>query len=62
MSAPAGDGGAAGWVLERLDDNGNTFVVARFADRGEALAAAAAYEARGHKQSYSVRRAARETG
>jgi ribose 5-phosphate isomerase B len=59
MSAPAGDGGAAEWVLERLDDNGNTFVLARFTDRETALAAAAGYEARGHKQSYTVRRAVR---
>ena len=62
MSAPACDGGAAGWLLERLDDNGNTFVVARYAERAAALAAAVAYEAGGHKQSYSVRRAKRDAG
>lgn len=42
------------WCLWRLDDNGNRFLVRRFADRTEAEAVAAAYEARGHKQRYFV--------
>lgn len=42
------------WALWRLDDNGNRFVVAVFAHRDEAEAAACAFEAHGHKQSYWV--------
>lgn len=44
----------ARWVLWRLDDNGNRFVVAVFARRDEAEAAARAFEAHGHKQAYWV--------
>ena len=42
------------WALWRLDDNGNRFVVAVFANRDEAEAAARAFEAHGHKQTYWV--------
>ncbi len=42
------------WALWRLDDNGNRFVVAVFANRDEAEATARAFEAHGHKQSYWV--------
>jgi hypothetical protein len=50
--------GAAVWVLVRQDDNGNRYVVARYSMRGAAEAAAAEFEARGHKQLYWVERAA----
>jgi hypothetical protein len=40
--------------LMRLDDNGGTFEMARFASREEADEAARVYEARGHKQTYWV--------
>ncbi|APR02921.1 hypothetical protein Tchl_0045 [Thauera chlorobenzoica] len=46
------------WVLWRLDDNGNRFVVAAFARRDEAEAAARAFAAHGHKQTYWVETAA----
>lgn len=52
MSAPAPE--APGWVLWRLDDNDNRFVVARFASRDAAEAAARALEAHRHKQTYWV--------
>ena len=42
------------WALWRLDDNGNRFVVAVFANRDEAETTARAFEAHGHKQSYWV--------
>jgi hypothetical protein len=42
------------WVLWRLDDNDNRFVVAVFASRDEAEAAVRAFEAHGHKQTYWV--------
>ncbi len=42
------------WALWRLDDNGNRFLMACFADRGRAEAAARAYAGRGHKQMYYV--------
>lgn len=42
------------WALWRLDDNGNRFLMACFADRGRAEAAARAYAGRGHKQTYYV--------
>ncbi len=42
------------WRVIRQDDNGNVFVIAEF-DREEAARdLAAEYEARGHKQTYSV--------
>ena len=45
------------YELCRMDDNANTFVMERFASRAAADAAAAAYQARGHKQVYVVRAA-----
>lgn len=42
------------WALWRLDDNDNRFVVGVFARREEAEAAARAFEAHGHKQTYWV--------
>jgi hypothetical protein len=45
---------AESWRLFRLDDNGNRFLVARFAKRADAEAEARLYEARGHKQVYCV--------
>lgn len=42
----------------RTDDNGNRFLVARFACRAKAQAEAQRYEARGHKQLYFVEAAA----
>ncbi|GAA0428834.1 hypothetical protein Aca07nite_36970 [Actinoplanes capillaceus] len=42
------------WVVWRQDDNGNRFVVARFASRAEAEELAAEMESRGHKQLYGV--------
>lgn len=44
----------ARYRLVRADDNGNVVEMARFTSACEATAAAAAYEARGHKQLYSV--------
>jgi len=44
----------SGWALWRLDDNGNRFVVAVFANRDEAETTARAFEAHGHKQTYWV--------
>ena len=44
------------WRVLREDDNGNVFVVTEVADEAEARAIAAAYEARAHKQTYSVER------
>ncbi len=46
------------WCLIRLDDNGNEFVVQADLSRAQAQALARQYEARGHKQSYWVRRQA----
>jgi hypothetical protein len=42
------------WRVVRQDDNGNTFVVAEVETEEAARALAAKYEARGHKQTYSV--------
>jgi hypothetical protein len=42
------------WVLFRVDDHGNRFVMARFATRAAAEAEARRYEDRGHKQLYCV--------
>jgi hypothetical protein len=47
------------WRVVRQDDNGNVFVVAEVATEAEALAIAAAFEARAHKQMYSVERVER---
>ncbi|MEX6502772.1 hypothetical protein [Pseudomonas zhanjiangensis] len=44
------------WCLVRLDDNGNEFVVRSGLSRAAADALAREFEARGHKQSYWVRR------
>lgn len=52
MSLPATEGPR--WVLWRLDDNHNRFVVAVFTRRDAAEAAARAFEAHGHKQAYWV--------
>ena len=45
-----------GWRVLRLDDNGNTFLIAQVASELEAHAIAKAFEARGHKQTYVVER------
>lgn len=46
---------AAGpWELWRQDDNGNRFLVARFASRDAADGERARFEALGHKQTYWV--------
>jgi hypothetical protein len=42
------------WTLLRQDDGGNRFEVSSFTSRCEAEAAAAEFEARGHKQMYWV--------
>jgi UDP-N-acetyl-2-amino-2-deoxyglucuronate dehydrogenase len=47
-----------GWRVLRLDDNGNTFVIAEVASELDARAIANAFEARGHRQTYFVERAA----
>jgi hypothetical protein len=47
----------ASWRVVRQDDNGNVFLVADGLDEGAARRLAAALEARGHKQLYSVERA-----
>ena len=47
---PAG----AGWALWRQDDNGNRFLIARFATAESAEAEQRRYEALGHKQTHWV--------
>ncbi len=42
------------WRLCRLDDNGNTFEMARFTSRADAQTARDEFDARGHKQSYWI--------
>jgi hypothetical protein len=42
------------WSLRRQDDNGVQFEIARYPSRCEALAAAATFESRHHKQAYWV--------
>jgi hypothetical protein len=42
------------WAVKRLDDNGNTFVVAEGLRRRDAEELAAEYMAKGHKQLYWV--------
>lgn len=42
------------WRVIRQDENGNVFVVDELDDEEGARKLAAAYEARGHKQMYSV--------
>jgi hypothetical protein len=46
------------WRVMRLDDNGNTYEVARADTEEEGNAIARAFEARGHKQMYFVERVA----
>ncbi|MDA7085730.1 hypothetical protein PH586_04900 [Pseudomonas sp. SA3-5] len=53
MSAP---NPSRNWCLVRLDDNGNEFVVGADLSRAAAEALARQFEARGHKQSYWIRR------
>jgi hypothetical protein len=50
------------WRVLRLDDNGNTYQVAKATTEDEARAIAAAFEARGHKQMYFVERDVSPTG
>ena len=42
------------WLVIRQDDNGNIYVVSAHATQVQALREAAAFEARAHKQMYSV--------
>ena len=42
------------WLVVRQDDNGNVYVLAECETEPEARAIASTYEARGHKQMYSV--------
>lgn len=42
------------WKLLRLDDNGNSFVVAEYKTHSEAQDAQRSYEKKGHKQTYWV--------
>jgi UDP-N-acetyl-2-amino-2-deoxyglucuronate dehydrogenase len=44
------------WRVLREDDNGNVFVVTEVATEADARAIAADFEARAHKQTYSVQR------
>lgn len=44
------------WRIVRQDDNGNLYVVAEVETEQAARELAAQYEARGHKQMYSVER------
>jgi hypothetical protein len=46
------------WVVWRQDDNGNQYEVTRKDSRAEAEEIAAVMEARGHKQTYWVAKAA----
>lgn len=46
--------GGADWELWRQDDNGNRFLVARFASRAAADDEQRRFEALGHKQTYWV--------
>jgi hypothetical protein len=50
------------WRVMRLDDNGNTYEVARATTEAEAVAIARGFEARGHKQMYFVEPPAVSTG
>ncbi len=45
------------WMLFRIDDNGNETEMERFRDRLSAERVMRAYEAKGHKQAYFVRKA-----
>jgi hypothetical protein len=44
----------ADWLVIRQDDNGNETVLAEVATEAQARAVAAAFEARAHKQMYTV--------
>jgi hypothetical protein len=48
--------GPGPWRVQRQDDNGQVFTVARAATREAAQAIADELEARGHKQMYWVER------
>ncbi len=48
------DATRAAWELWRQDDNGNRFLIARFASRVEAEDAGRRFEALAHKQTYWV--------
>ena len=50
--------GRRAWGLLRQDDNGNLYAVREFTSQREAEAAAASFEAHGHKQMYWVERLA----
>ncbi|HEU4885448.1 MAG TPA: hypothetical protein VFT45_24585 [Longimicrobium sp.] len=45
---------ASGWELWRQDDNGNRFLIGRFATPDAAEAEQRRFEALGHKQTYWV--------
>jgi hypothetical protein len=44
------------WVVWRIDDNGNTFIVREHLTRDEADRVVAEFTARGHKQMYWAER------
>lgn len=48
------------WVLYRIDDNGNEVEMQRFHDRASAERWMEAYQRRGHKQTYLVKRTAEQ--
>lgn len=50
------DLGPAGWILSRLDDNGNEFEMRRFLEERTANYVRQEFENKGHKQTYFVRR------
>lgn len=45
---------SADWLVVRQDDNGNEVILAEVATEAQARAVAAAFEARPHKQMYTV--------
>ncbi|KRA17996.1 hypothetical protein ASD69_10265 [Lysobacter sp. Root604] len=49
--------GPGRWLLYRLDDNGNEFLIERYQQPEVAERIRAQYEAKGHKQLYFVRSA-----
>lgn len=46
------------WVVWRIDDNGNTFVVKDNLTQSEAIQLVEEFTARGHKQTYWTEKAA----
>jgi hypothetical protein len=44
------------WVVWRIDDNGNTFIVREHLSRDEANCVVVEFSARGHKQMYWAER------